>query len=84
MIRDFIIFFGLIFLFVGCGPGKNDIVTTEDTANLKICKEIGVYDIVIVVIDSCEYLRVNSSSSSFSLTHKGNCKFCKQRNELKK
>lgn len=34
----------------------------------------------IVVIDSCEYL-VNgfSSANNYSITHKGNCKYCRER-----
>lgn len=33
----------------------------------------------IVVIDSCEYFFSEDSNDSF-LTHKGNCKFCRRRN----
>lgn len=36
----------------------------------------------IYVIDSCEYLGSPSiNMSSAYLTHKGNCKFCKSRNQ---
>lgn len=35
----------------------------------------------IVIIDSCEYIEVSSligaTNGYYSLTHKGNCKFCK-------
>ena len=34
----------------------------------------------IVVIDSCEYIKVGSSTSTWG-SHKGNCKFCTSRNK---
>lgn len=36
--------------------------------------------LMIVVIDSCEYLYRDGSDGV--LAHKGNCKFCKERNEV--
>ena len=46
-------------------------------------KSIGDYD--IIVIDSCEYIEYSfcfgTQSGVYSLTHKGNCEFCKQRNK---
>ena len=41
----------------------------------------GKVEIETVVIDSCEYLFTSTLpwSSDFSLTHKGNCKFCAAR-----
>ena len=37
----------------------------------------------IIVIDNCEYIEVSSmlgaQSGYYAITHKGNCKFCKQR-----
>lgn len=35
----------------------------------------------IVVIDSCEYLACRSEYSYYVFCHKGNCKFCKERNK---
>lgn len=35
----------------------------------------------IVVIDSCEYLYTDAGSSSKVVFHKGNCKFCIERNK---
>lgn len=39
----------------------------------------------IVVIDSCEYIEVSyaigTQGGYYSLTHKGNCKYCKSRNK---
>lgn len=39
-------------------------------------KDIYTYSFDIVIIDSCEYL-LNRDM----LAHKGNCRFCKERNE---
>lgn len=40
-------------------------------------------DYKIKIIDSCEYIEFNwcvgADIGVYSLTHKGNCKFCKQR-----
>ena len=41
-------------------------------------------DFKLRVIDSCEYLEYDHTlgvDGQYSLTHKGNCKFCKKRNE---
>ena len=36
----------------------------------------------VVTVDSCEYISHSSYSAGVvTLTHKGNCKFCKERNE---
>lgn len=53
--------------------------------------EDGVIDIkkesfyAIKIIDSCEYIEYSYLTGAdvglYSLTHKGNCKFCKQRNK---
>lgn len=40
-------------------------------------------DYTIKVIDNCEYIEYSagiSESSVYSLTHKGNCKYCRERN----
>lgn len=41
----------------------------------------------IIVIDSCEYIEVSSgiggSAGYYSITHKGNCKFCAERSKSK-
>jgi hypothetical protein len=41
---------------------------------------------VVVEIDSCEYIGTSSSTYRDLFSHKGNCRFCKERrqNELKK
>ena len=35
----------------------------------------------VYVIDSCEYVGICESSQTDYLAHKGNCSFCKERNE---
>lgn len=53
-------------MMVGCGK---EVVYTSD-------------DINIVVIDSCEYLECSTYSiNNFVYTHKGNCRFCKERRQ---
>lgn len=42
-------------------------------------------DFKLRVIDSCEYLEYDHTlgvDGQYSLTHKGNCKFCKERNQV--
>ena len=34
----------------------------------------------VFTIDSCEYIRVNSGNGTWG-SHKGNCKFCAERNK---
>lgn len=46
----------------------------------------GPAEYTIVIIDSCEYIfgcDHGSYNGGYFLTHKGNCKFCKQRNHAK-
>ena len=52
--------------FFSCGSGND--AKPEETYEIK-------------VIDSCEYIYVSRRpwSSEFSLTHKGNCKYCAER-----
>lgn len=52
--------------------------STETNRNMGCDKFI---EIEVLTIDSCEYLYLPYNYSQ--LTHKGNCKYCKQRNEQK-
>lgn len=61
----------LLFLF-GCVEGNVETKSTHYTID-------GVSAVKIFTIDSCEYIRVGSSWGS----HKGNCKFCIERNKCK-
>lgn len=59
----------VIFCFFSCSPlGSGNDAKPEETYEIK-------------VIDSCEYIYVSRRpwSSEFSLTHKGNCKYCAER-----
>jgi hypothetical protein len=37
----------------------------------------------VIIIDSCEYLTYRTYGGASEFTHKGNCKFCIQRNKNK-
>lgn len=54
----------LALAFVMCGCNKH----IENTFR------VGTVDYNVIVIDSCEYLKVG-----FEFTHKGNCRFCAER-----
>lgn len=47
------------------------IVAFDGNGSKKIC---------LYVIDSCEYIGFINAHNTDVLTHKGNCRFCKQRN----
>jgi hypothetical protein len=57
-------------LFSSCiyRENKNDTLSTNHD----------IQDIKIVVIDSCEYIQYHTYSYE-SITHKGNCKYCIER-----
>lgn len=58
-------------IFCGCNPqGSENDVNIEKSYEVK-------------VIDNCEYIYVSRRpwSGEFSLTHKGNCKFCAERSK---
>ena len=39
------------------------------------------HNVKIIEIDSCEYILRDGSSDNQSLAHKGNCKYCAERNK---
>ncbi len=45
----------------------------------KTLDQYGGQDVQIMVVDSCEYILF--LDNIYSVTHKGNCKFCKIRNK---
>ncbi len=51
----------------------------DDTNENKLIEQYLGKNMKIIVVDSCEYILFESQISS--LTHKGNCKFCKIRNK---
>ena len=56
-------------IFCGCNPQPEN--GSSETSN---------GDYVTKVIDSCEYIGYINAVPHDILTHKGNCRFCKQRN----
>lgn len=74
-----------VLLLCGCGGGSNnaEIVTTTNGKALKVNSGIIAtdnYRIIEFEYDGCEYIAFGSGSY-FSVTHKGNCKYCQQRNK---
>ena len=63
----------VVFLFCGCNPQpKNGSSETKNG------------DYVTKVIDGCEYIEYDYGIFDhrvYSLSHKGNCKFCAERNK---
>ena len=66
--KKFILLTLITFMMVGCVEKDSNghiAINTGNAINPKI-----------LVIDSCEYI-----SWSYGLTHKGNCRFCKERRQ---
>lgn len=76
-LENFVIFLVLIFtiLFSLCSCETNNVKVKN--SNYKVHgSELELY-----VIDSCEYIGLIYMGPSDKLTHKGNCRFCKERNK---
>lgn len=88
--------FILLFMF-GCSTGNtvdkefNDIINRNTPEYPKhIYIEYNKYrkpeNVQIIIIDSCEYI-IGSDAGAYNggifMTHKGNCKFCKMRQDGK-
>lgn len=79
-------FLTLVF-FCGCAAKKTEVISTKTneaessrTWELDVKDQINTYTIDLVVIDDCEYLVSGiPNHSGITMTHKGNCKFCLQR-----
>lgn len=63
----------IAFVITGCETKNAETRSTDITIN-------GA-DITIYIIDSCEYIGYIHKSNADYLTHKGNCKYCAQRNK---
>lgn len=63
--------FGLSLVLSSC---RSNGVTTQETAIVIRGRDINIY-----VIDGCEYIGTIYGGSADVLTHKGNCKFCLNR-----
>lgn len=48
--------------------------------NVKLASDAYTPGMVVYVIDSCEYIGNGTQSNAALLTHKGNCRFCAERN----
>jgi hypothetical protein len=68
-----IIFLVILGSLIGCTEAN-----VEKKSTTYIVRENNI-PIEVVIIDSCEYL-YGPWGNATVLTHKGNCKYCKQRN----
>lgn len=73
----------LLIIFCGCKFERHDAIITpaNKTAETITQHEYGVPLYIVVVIDSCEYLITQYYNANAALTHKGNCKYCKERSK---
>lgn len=84
LMRNLILSILLISIF-GCS-NKTEFSNDEKyIVELKPCETRSTFikEFKVVVIDSCEYLYTDIGSNSQNIFHKGNCKFCKYRNNKK-
>lgn len=73
----------LAIVLTSCGPGRisdQDAVIQDNNGEHQ--------DFKVRVVDSCEYIIYEmgvpfQNNYSFSITHKGNCKYCLTRNQNK-
>ena len=65
-------------VFCGC----DDMKRAEERAKIyDTAEEVNGYRISIIEFDSCQYL-ISGVGSTQMMTHKGNCKFCAERNKI--
>lgn len=72
-------------IFCGCGESS----TTTQTTYVKSINSLGKFpynsnidELTVVEIDGCQYIVCNAySNRDRAITHKGNCKFCKDRSQ---
>lgn len=65
-------------IFCGCDVSH---MAKERSNLLQTSTEVNGYLISIVEFDSCQYL-ISGQGVSQMMTHKGNCKFCAERDKL--
>lgn len=77
----------VLLFFISCTGLKKEELETAKITKVKVVPSKEVYSqykwLTVYVIDSCEYVGYLKYSKSGVLSHKGNCKFCKKRNERK-
>jgi hypothetical protein len=78
------LFFILIFAIYGCNEDKPTYVNPSKNVTSSVMNNPNFQ---IVTVDSCEYVLYCSQKSrdysgawASGLTHKGNCKYCRKRN----
>lgn len=69
----------IVLLLSGCEPVDE---TNFEELQQKMVQEHVDRNVTIVIIDSCEYVHVFYGDMTWG-SHKGNCKFCKIRNQTK-
>lgn len=81
---------GLTTLFCSCSfpetnPANISSTTVGDTYHVTSAYEgNGTTTLYTYTVDSCEYIGTRSLNTNYGmLTHKGNCKYCIQRNNKK-
>ena len=87
-VKVFISVILIVIVFCGC---ENETTKKELTpidkiypiiSKIEALDGVGVREIRLYVIDSCEYIgHINVFHGDF-LTHKGNCKFCAERSKI--
>lgn len=78
----------IIILLVGC-KGKYTVDKNEPRMDVIVLDQNKIdnekversYNLRTIVYDSCEYILVSDNPAGWAITHKGNCKFCQQRNK---
>ena len=74
--RAFIL--GMAFLIGSCSEEAN-VGVSEGLLVGQYNNGLQTYPITVYTIDSCEYIGVLQGLNGDWLSHKGNCKYCKQR-----
>jgi hypothetical protein len=68
---------------VSCIKPSNDRVEQNIFKNVEIAPNNIIREVYVIEIDSCEYLWAYHGGGPM-LTHKGNCKYCAEREKNKK
>lgn len=69
-------------VFVSCIKPSNDRVEQNVFKNVEITPNNIIREVYVIEIDSCEYLYAYHVGGPI-LTHKGNCKYCAERDKQK-
>jgi len=66
-------------LLIGSCSEKSKVNISEGVVVGSYGNAMQTYGMVVYTIDSCEYIGVLQGLNGDWLSHKGNCKYCKQR-----